>query len=80
MEWFSFALGFTSAGFLLSSLAVFYIMGDDKNKDDLDDMELRGPFATMDEVLADIKKMEKKETKDAKGKKSTTVSEIKPKS
>ena len=82
MEWFDFALGFTTCGFIMSTFAMFYIMGDNKN--DLDDMEFRGPFATMDEVVLDIaqelnKKTVKKETKDAKGKKSK-VSEIKPKS
>ena len=82
MDWFTFALGFTSCGFIMSTFAMFHILGNDKN--DLDDMEIRGPFSTIEEAVLDFnqelnKKTVKKETKDAKGKKSGKVSEIKPK-
>ncbi len=85
MDWFAFALGATSCGFIMSTFAMFYILGNRKDDlEDLDGMEIRGPFSTMDEVYLDMaqeinKETVKQETKDAKGKKSK-VSEIKPKS
>ncbi len=84
MDWFNFALGFTSCGFLFASGIMFYLIGD-KKKSKFDEVEFNnvefiGPCSPSDI----IKEMETltKETKDDKGTttKSTKVSKIKPKS
>ncbi len=87
MEWLDFALGFTSCGFLLSMVFIWWAAREEDD-DIFSDIKIHGPFS-LEEAMEDLKKVDKevkkdtkeiKETKDAKGKKSTKVSEIKPKS